>query len=143
MRASILWFIDVRISTYNIHTYTHTQIVASWVSQSCWLWDWKCLAPQNKAKSLYLGPFWVNFSTLLRNALDFQWYPLWLWFKIAKFGFWNSPKKCSNFLILGRREGVKNSKKNSLIFFLIWVGREGVQANFELFLIDTLFLWLT
>ena len=26
------------------------------------------------SKALYLGPFWVNFSTLLRNALDFQWY---------------------------------------------------------------------
>jgi len=36
----------------------------------------KCLAPQNKVKSLYLGSFWFNFSTLLRNALDFTWYPL-------------------------------------------------------------------
>jgi len=77
----------------------------------------KCLAPQNKVKSLYLGSFWFNFSTLLRNALDFTWYPLWLWFKIAKFGFWNSPKKCLDFLLLGRSEGVKKAKKNFLIFF--------------------------
>ena len=42
-------------------------------------------APQNNAKSLYLEPFWVYFSTLLRNALDFQWYPMVL--EILKFGY--------------------------------------------------------
>ena len=33
--------------------------------------------------------------------------------KNAKFGFWNPPKKCSDFLILGRREGVKKDTKIS------------------------------
>ena len=68
------------------------------------------------SKPLYFGHFWVNFSTLSRNALDFQWYPLWLWFKIAKFGFWSSPNKCSDLLILGSWDGVKKAKKNYLFF---------------------------
>ena len=48
--------------------------------------------------SLYLGPFWVNFNTLFEKCLG--WYSIWLWIKIAKFGFWNStswPRRCRRF----------------------------------------------
>jgi len=61
-----------------------------------------------------------------------------LWLKNAKFGFLKTPEKMSDFLILGRREGVKKCKKNSLFLFP-YSGEEGVQVNKDNFFFYALF----
>ena len=73
-------------------------------------------------KVLNLVLFGSTLVSFLRIALDFQWYPLWLRFEIAKIGFWKSPKNVQVSLLLGGGREVRKDTKMSLFFMSLLRG---------------------